>query len=64
MIRKILKTKCSIVETDLAYVEVNDKFSLIGILRDKASRTLNTLQKSKISGQIFKLELRRTQKRR
>ena len=61
ILRKILKTKCSISENDLAYVEVNDKFSLIGVLRDKAQRTLNTLQKHEF-GQILKMELRRTQR--
>ncbi|EDM27697.1 probable ATP-dependent RNA helicase [Lentisphaera araneosa HTCC2155] len=64
LLKKILAKNCGLDDSDIGYIEVNEKHTLLGVLREKSSRVLTTLQKTKISGHILKLELRRTQKRR
>jgi superfamily II DNA/RNA helicase len=64
LLKKTLAKNCGLSDEDIAYIEVNDKHTLLGVLREKSSRVLTSLQKTKLSGQIFKVELRRTQKRR
>ena len=62
--RKFLMTECRVKSGEIAFIETEDKYSIIGISKEIAKRVVTQLNKSRFKGLPLKAELRRAAGRR